>query len=645
MLDQEKTNESIDFEVKPRSPRLPGKKIALLAAGLAVVIAAGILAAVVIGTASSQEDPLARAMPANAMAYFSMTTHPDLQPHFDAVAAAWRDSKEAEQIESALNSMLTFSELNWEGDILPWLGDRVALGVVDLGGYEPPPADSSSGESSYGRYRMPFVVLAAQTRDRAGSDAFLAALREQRESNLPEGSAVFDEVYRDVSIAYVANDAEYLPPYGEAWATVGDVVVAVISGRDDLKKVVDAAMDGTTLAETEKFKVAMDALAAQNVAALYVDYGRYMDEMMALTSRTYEAFGRIQSDLTGDAGEWQKQMEEMRRRQDEGRARLQEVLQAFGGMGAVMTYEPSGIRFDWAMQYSPDRLPEDMRALYSVSDLPPASNRVFDSIPSSAALAVNMTNLAPKWSALLDSPDWLNLAFGGFAFGGPFGGETGMADRIAELEEGAGIDLSADLLDLFTGEMALVMLPKADQPEPPADNPFEYTFFPRFPFEFAAMLDSTDAARAAGSLDKLFGALLQMTERGDRLQPLDSLPGSAVLDADGGVRFAYAVVDGRLIVASTVDTLHAIDAAGESPLSADETFRAAMSALPAERLLSGYVRLEPLWEALFASPYTDSCEACNYLRPIRWMSFAGEAPGEAPGIQRGTLHIGLEPEE
>ena len=654
MHDLENTNESFEFEVKPRSPRVPGKKIGLIATGLAVVIAVGILVAVAIGTATSQEDPLARTMPPNAIAYFSMTTHPDMQPHFDAVAAAWRGSKEAEQIESTLNSMLTFSELDWEKDILPWLGDRAALGIVDLGGYEPPPADSSSGESPFGRYRMPFIVLAAQTRDRARSDAFLAAFREQRESSLPDGSAIFDELYRDVSIAYVANDAEYLPPYGEAWATVGDVVVAVTSGRDDLKKVVDAALDGTTLAETENFRVTMDALSAQNVAAFYVDYTRFMGEMMALTSQTYEAFAGITPDATGDAGVWQEQIEEMRRRQDEQRARLQELLQAFGGMGAVMTYEPSGIRFDWAMQHHPDRLPEDMRELYSLKHLLPASNRVFDSIPSSAILAVNMTNLAPKWGALLDSPDWLNLAFGGFAFGGPFGGEVVVADKIDELEQSVGVDLRADLLDLLVGEMALATLPKPDQPDPPSDDPFAFSYGARFPFEFAALLDSTDTVRAAGSLDKLFGALLPMTERGARLQPLDTLPGSAVLasprsaaerDAGGGVTLAYAVVDGRLVIASTVDTLRAIDAAGESPLSADETFLTAMSALPADRLASGYVRLAPLWDALFASPYTDSCEACNYLRPFEWLSFAGEAPDEASSLQRGTLHIGLEPEE
>jgi hypothetical protein len=336
---------------------LPGKKIGLLVAGLAIVIAAGLLASVVIGTATSQEDPLAHTMPSNVIAYFSMTTRPDRQPHFDAVAAAWRDSKEAEQIESALNSLLTFSDFNWEDDILPWLGDRAALGVVDLGGYDLPPADSSSGGSSYGRYRMPFVVLAAQTRDRAESDALLAAFRRQRESGLPEGSAIFDEVYRDVSIAYVANDAEYLPPYGEAWATIGDVVVAVASGRDDLKKVVDAALDGATLAESENFRATMDALPAQNVASFYVDYARFMDEMMALTSRTHDAFAGFTPDAAGDADTWQKQMEEMRRRQDERRARLQEMLQAFGGMGGAMVYEPGGIRFDWVMQYSLERLP------------------------------------------------------------------------------------------------------------------------------------------------------------------------------------------------------------------------------------------------------------------------------------------------
>ena len=643
MNDLENTNESIEFEVKPRSPRAPGRKIGLLALGLAVVVAAGALAAAVIGAATSQEDPLARTMPSSVVAYFSMTTHPDRQPHFDVVASAWRGSKEAERIESALNSALTFTDLNWEKDILPWLGDRVAVGIVDLGGYEPP-ADTSSGESRYGRYRTPFIVLAAQTRDRAGSDAFLAAFREQRESSLPEGSAIFDEVYRDVPIAYVANDADYLPPNGEAWATIGDVVVAVISGRDDLKKVVDAALDVTILTASENYRATMDALPAQNVAAFYVDYARYMDQVMTLVSRTYEAFGVIPPDATGDTV-YQKQMEEMRLRQEEQRARLQEMLPAFGGVGAVMTYEPGGIRFEWAMQYRPDRLPEDMRELYGVIDWPPAPNRVFDSIPSPAILAANVTSMAPQWSALLDRPDWLDLAFGGFVFGARPGSDAEVVDRIAELEQAAGVDLQADLLDLLNGEMALAVLPKSDQPDSPSDGPSAFSYAPRFSLEFAALLDSIDAARALGSLDRLLGALLQMAGGGDRLQPLDSLQGSAVLDSGGSVRLAYAVVDGRLVVGSNVDTLRAIDAAGESPLSADETFRTAMSALPADRLASGYVRLEPLWDAMFASPYTENCEACSYLRPFRWLSFAGGAPDDASGIQRGVLRVGLEPEE
>jgi hypothetical protein len=172
-----------------------------------------------------------------------------------------------------------------------------------------------------------------------------------------------------------------------------------------------------------------------------------------------------------------------------------------------------------------------------------------------------------------------------------------------------------------------------------------YSFYPQLPFRLAAMFDSSDATRASDSLNKLITALVS-TWGGASLQPLDSLPGSALVDANGGVILAYGVVDGRLVIGSDPDTLRAIDAGDQAPLSANEPFRAAMAALPGNRLSSGYVRLAPIWdwfgELTAGGSAGQECGVCNYTQPMKWLSLASEPP-DAAGIQRATMHIALEP--
>src|SRR5512141_835255 len=122
-------------------------------------------------------------MPANAMLYFSMNTHTEKLPNFNVIADAWKDSKEAKQVAAALELAFTQAGLNWEEDVQPWLGDRVAIGLVDLGG-----SNSNADQPSYLNYRPPFFLVAAQTKDRAKSDAVLANLRKQLESKIePNG--------------------------------------------------------------------------------------------------------------------------------------------------------------------------------------------------------------------------------------------------------------------------------------------------------------------------------------------------------------------------------------------------------------------------------------------------------------------------
>ena len=609
-------HESMEFEVKPELPKVRGRNVGLIALGLVAVVGVAAIVVALTGTAASTGDPLARVVPADAIVYFSMTTRPDQQPNFDAVAEAWKDSREAKQIEDALSSAVTAAGYDWEKDILPWLGDRAGAALVDLGGPEPS-GDAGSGGT---RYREPFFVLAVQTRDRQKSDAFLADFRAQREGNLYGNSAIKDEVYRGIPIVYVQNDSSY-SPYGEAYATIDDVIV-VTFGPDNLKKAIDAALDGANLAAGEDFKATLAALPSPNVGAVYMDFARYI-----------EAMSSMQAGIASQVGDsdYAQQFQEQQRKQLE---LSREMLQVMGGVGLAMTYEPGGIRFDMAMQYFPDRVPDKWRDLYNF-DLPPTSNRIYDSIPASAVAAMNASSPAASWKALLENADWLQSSFGGIP------GAGDVAGKIAAFEQSAGIDLSADLLDLLNGEIAFAVLQKPGPPD-----------YPTIPFEIAALFDVSDAARAADSLTRLLEALAQLPESSYlRVQPLSGLPYSVLADPQGSVMLAFGVVDGRLAIGSSPGTLQAIDTADQAPLSADATFKEAMGVLPGNRVSSGYLQLAPVWNWLAPvwnwlsqslPTYGQDCGVCNYLKPIKWISFGTETPDKAAGLQRSTLHVGLE---
>jgi hypothetical protein len=636
MQDLNNTSESVEFEVKPRSPRLPGRALGLAVLGLAAVALVTVILVAVIGTASSSGDPLARVMPSNVMLYFSMTTHPDRQPNYSVVADAWRENRIAEQIESSLESAVTLAGFDWEKDIATWLGDRAAVGVVDVGGPEPAPDPSSEGFGSY-RYRTPFVVVAVQTRDRARSDAFLASFRSQRESTLSSNSAIFDEVYRGVSIVYVTNQAEYMPPYGEAYATIDDVVVVAFGGRDDLKKVIDAALDGTHLESTGNFQATMGALPDSSVAVGYMDAARYMDVIMTSLNGFSTSIHPAVIEGDDDA-EYQQLMEEARRQQEERLALWREMIQAYGGMGLAMTYQPDGIRFDMSMQLFADRLPDWLRESYQAA-LAPAPNRIFDAVPSSAVVAASANNLAGAYSYMLDNPDVLNLMFSGSLYSWPYlgYGDADVAARLAEFEQQVGVDLSADLLDLFNGELAFVVLPSGEASGASGR---------RLPFEVAALLDATDANLAVNNLTRLLEGIGQYIGGTPfTIQPLSGLPYTALAMPDGTPVLVYGIVDGRLVIGSNSETLLAIDNAEQSPLPSDAAFKAAMAGLPASRIASGYVQLEPFWGVFQASSFSNICDVCEYLRPFSWLSYGSESFDVSSTLARGTVLLGLEPAE
>ena len=319
--------ETTQFDVNLPKPRTHKVLIGVLVAVLVLGTIGVAAAAIANRTAQSQGDATAAVMPPNTMMYFSLNTHADQLPNFNVIADAWKDSKEAKMVASGLEVAFAQTGLNWADDVQPWLGERVAVGLVDIGGM-----DKAQGKDL--TYRAPFLVIAAQTKDRVKSDAALGSVLKQIAQT--SGGSTTTETYRGISITHLGFGGSSTQETG-ALATINDVIVLTLSG-DQMKAAINAALDGQNLATSANYKAVMNALPGQNAGAAYVDYNRYMDALMQMTQSMQSSVEGITSNLDPkQAEEFKQQREKMQAQQEARLAQLREMMKALGGVGAVMT--------------------------------------------------------------------------------------------------------------------------------------------------------------------------------------------------------------------------------------------------------------------------------------------------------------------
>ncbi len=612
---EEPQTQSVEFDVnlpKPKPTSLIAK-IALAIGGLALV---GAIAAVILSrTATPAVDPTVKVLPTDTMLVMSINTQSDQLPNFKAVADAWADSREANQIESALELAFIQTGFNWEADVVPWLGERVTIGLVDLGNYTQPIESSS--------LRGPTFFVVAQTRDRVKSDAFMVSVRKELERKIEPSDYVTttlrDDVYRGIPIVYLTSETHWSgdkPVVNDtaAYATLNDVIVLTTS-TDNLKKAIDAALDGKNLSLNANYQAVMNTLPGQTAFAMYMDFNRYMQAAMDLTLGVSTQRGQD----AGDAA--MKQQEQLQK--------AMETMKAMGGMGLAMTYEPTGIRFDSAMQMDLAKLPEAQRKLYEAS-YQAAANKIYESIPAVAMVMLNGNNPAGYLKPFFDpnQPD-------------PFASFPGMEDesfrdKVAEFEKLVGVNLNTDLIDLLNGEFAFIMLPKA---QTVSDAPTGRT---DLPFEFALMFEASDAARASATLDQIVQAIAAQSKGDVAWQSLSGLPYSVVMiDGNETPVLTYGVVDGRLVIGSTSETLLAIQNAKQAPITGDATFKTATGLLPGTRVQTGYLNLQPLWTWIESQAKGDDNVGAviNYLSHFKWLSTGSGVPSN--NLIRSEVHLAV----
>ncbi len=618
---------------QPRKQRLVlGIVLALIIIGIVIVAAL----AIANRSASPAANSTMKVMPATTLMFASLHTRPDKLPNFNVVSEAWKGSKEAKQIESGLELALMQTGFNWEDDIRPWLGDRISLGVIDVGSVQP--ADAAL--SSLPQAQLPGIVVAVQTIDRAKSDAFLANLRKELEKQTDNPYAtvtVQDDTYRGIPVVYLKSESGgdtriSMPAVEPAYATINDTIVFALS-YDALKKAIDASIDGTNLTQSANFNNTMGALPAEHLAAYYVDIPAYVNA----TAQQAAAQKDLMNDAFKDMPDPSKQMYEQMLKDQEVRLQaMAETAKAVGGMGVTMSYEPSGVRFDTALQIEPSRLPEAQRQLYE-ANLKPISGKIPETMPTSTFLLLNSKNLAGVLKPLFDPalPNPYNLFSGSnMALGSLFARDE-LTQPLKEFQQRLGLDLNTDVIGLLDGEYAVTLMstPKEQSDARPGSiNP---------PLEFALIFESSDVNRLASNVEKVLQAALAEAPGTTTLQKTDR--GYTVLIERDEPMLAYGVIDGRFVIGTSPDTLAAIDDADRAPLTADANYKSATTLLPGTRTNIGYLNFAPLLEMVADGMGTQPCIPCNYLKPFKWLSYADEAP--ANGIQRGTVHIGIEPEK
>jgi hypothetical protein len=610
--------ETTQFDVNLPKPRTHKVLIGVLVAVL-VLGTIGIAAAAIANrTAQSQGEVTANVMPPNTMLYFSLNSQATQLPNFNVIADAWKDSKEAKMVASGLEVAFSQTGLSWVDDVQPWLGERAAVGIVDLGG-----VDQAAGTGT--SYRAPFFVIALQTKDRVKSDAALGSVLKQ--IGQTSGASTTTETYRGIPITYMGLGGSSTQGAG-ALATINDVIVLTMNG-DQMKAAINAALDGQNLATSANYKTVMSSLPGQNAGAAYIDYNRYMDVLLQMTKSLQSSYDGSLSNLDAkQAEEFKQQREKMQAQQEVQLAQLREMMKALGGLGMTMSYESTGIRFDTALQFDPAQMPAEQRQMYE-SALTPASGKIFASLPASAMLAVDFNLKGGILNKVLN-PDVLAAQFASLGVS-----KEDITAKLDEFQKLLGVNLQTDVFDLMDGDAGLAVMLRDQQ----KSDAMSFSM----PLEAAVLLDSSDANKLMGSFAKVMQGLSALNGKGDvKTQSLSGLPYSVIL-IDDKPTLTYGVVDGRFVMGTDSNTLLGIDNAEQASLANDATFKQATGLLPGNRLNTAYLNFQPLWNLINAQTKSDTganaAAVLNYLGHFKWVSSGAEAP--ANGLSHGSLHIGV----
>ena len=155
--------------------------------------------------------------------------------------------------EAAQDDLLAEFDLDFQKDVLPWIGAEASLAMMDTEG---------SGHSD-----LPPIILAVATRSEKRSDLFLEKVWQ---AMAQEGAKFEQEDYQGIQVTYQVPEDEWaLAP---AFATF-DHLVVMGTDREALHRSIDMASTAgaQVLADRETFSAILGQLPANRLGYVYLD--------------------------------------------------------------------------------------------------------------------------------------------------------------------------------------------------------------------------------------------------------------------------------------------------------------------------------------------------------------------------------------
>ncbi len=423
-----------------------------------------------------------------------------------------------------------------------------------------------------------FVVLAS-TRDKAKSDEALARIRKSGEG---KGTTYGEETYKGTTIVIGKSKArEGLPESTTAYTTIqGQVLFA--GSLDAIKKAIDTkqAGDQQSLKRSGQYLAVLDTLPKDRAASVYLD-AQSLFKQAAATARTPGV----------------------------------EALEALRGVGLSIGFTDAGIRIDYTTIYDKSKAPEAVRRILSGSKA--SGDKVLDLLPSSALLALTGQEFSAIWQGIVDSQK----------------DDRQFQQGLKDIKTQTGIDVSEDLFEWMTGEIALSAVPakplSAISPDAPAAG-------------LLLMIETPDQALAKSKLEKVAQALAQQgvvfsTKKvnGVDMQVVQGLELQ-------GVTVGYGFLDNYVVIGSSEEVLSAAVDGKKSPLAKDAEFQKTVKPLPQPHTGVLYISLAKVIELV--RPLLSKSDLITFqkdveplLKPFKAISAAASVPKD--GTQSGTWFI------
>ncbi len=510
------------------SPPASGKrKTPLIIGGVAGVIVLCCVALIVVGgvlyalgvfdALFAPQQATARIMPADTGLYSVIDPSAANSEGFQHLSEIYSDVLDDAGVNDQIDNAEDEFGISFEKDVQPWLGSEMSLAIPNL-------EDASGGE--------PIVVLAAVTRDRKASDAFLEKLKESLED---KDYDVEEETYNGVTfyVQQVNNDWETPLVFG----TVDNVVV-LTTDVDAMKDIIDTQQGkGDSLVKNERYTELKKALPKNAFVTMFIDVQDLVPAMEDSSSVGLSTglFG-LPAGLSGDQ------------------------IEAYETAGLAITLDKEGVQIDMAVTFDPGKLDtETLEAMKAQAKANPG--QILREIPSDAIGFVSSRDLAASWKTALAS----------------IKKDSDAEEQFDSLSESMGIDLDEGFLAWATGEYALAVVE--------AGGDFEVGFF--------AIFEVGDQTAAEGTLGDVAGAIEDQGMEFEK-ETVGGVEMQVLVDPyTEEIVFGYGFAEKHLVIGYTEDGLE--QGVGDvDPITNDETFKAVQAHLPRQNAGYFYLNVESL---------------------------------------------------